>query len=267
MADNQKTAPPYFGFYPRDFMDGVLAMPADLRGCYISLLCFQWTAKSVPGDHVAQLRNIMGVASNGAAKKAWATLQSKFQRQADGRWVNARLEKERVKVDAFFDAQRAKAAKGGRPKKTGDDNPGKKPGQNPGVTPRQTPGRSQPDPDPDPDQVRTKEYGADKAGAPRAPVENRINPTAWTIGLAICHRVIEDFPTQSDNWSHELKARMSNQGIDPGDQGPHGDKRVFWSRVLDACIAQRRFRKGDGGLREWRWRHDARQDRKARKAS
>jgi uncharacterized protein YdaU (DUF1376 family) len=154
VADEKATAPPYFGFYPRDFMDGVMHLSAELRGCYISLLCFEWTAKSVPGDDPAQLRNIMGVASNAAATKAWAVLQGKFERQPDGRWLNARLERERTKVDAFFESQRAKAALGGRPKKNDapnpEGNPGKNPGKNPGVKPGQSPGRTHPDPDTEP---------------------------------------------------------------------------------------------------------------------
>jgi len=116
-------------------------------------------------------------------------------------------------------------------------------------------------------EERTSEYSAEKAGAPRSPVENRLQPSAWTIGLAIAHRVIEDFPDESNNWSHELKARMLNQGIDPNDQGPKRDQGKFFARVLEACIEQRKFRKGDGGVVAWRYRHAERQARKHRRAS
>jgi hypothetical protein len=112
-------------------------------------------------------------------------------------------------------------------------------------------------------EERTNEYSAGTAGAQRAPVENRIRPTLWTIGLAIAHRVIEDHPEQSEHWSAELKARMLNQGIDANDRGPKGDKAKFFERVLAACIEQRKFRKGDGGVIEHRWRRRAREDRRA----
>lgn len=116
-------------------------------------------------------------------------------------------------------------------------------------------------------EERTKEYSADKAGALRAPVENRLRPTAWTIGLAIAHRVIEDDPQHSENWPEELKARMLNQAIDANDRGLKGDKPKFFQRVLDACIEQRKFRKGDGGVLAWRARHQARLERKRQRVA
>lgn len=78
--------------------------------------------------------------------------------------------------------------------------------------------------------------------------------SVWNRGLAISHRVIEDFPENEENWPHALKSRMLNQDIDPYDRGPKGDKQMFFMRVLEACIEQRKHRKGDGGVLAWRHR-------------
>lgn len=110
---------------------------------------------------------------------------------------------------------------------------------------------------------RTNEYSAGCAVASRTPVENRLTPNRWTIALAIAHRVIEDDPRRPENWSENLKARMLNQGIDANDKGPKGTKAKFFERVLAACIEQRKFRKGDGGVFEHRWRRRARDERRA----
>lgn len=100
----------------------------------------------------------------------------------------------------------------------------------------------------------TKDYSAGKTGASRAPVEKPVRAGLWNRCLAIAHRVIEDYPNNSENWSHELKSRMLNQGIDANDQGPGRDKPKLFARVLEACIEQRKTRRGDGGVFEWRHR-------------
>ncbi len=110
-------------------------------------------------------------------------------------------------------------------------------------------------------QELTSEYSADKAGAPQATAGSR-TPTLWTRALAIAHRVVEDYPNDSHNWGPELKARMLNQGIDANDQGQKRDKGKFFQRVLAACIEQRKFRSGDGGVIEHRWRRRARETRR-----
>jgi hypothetical protein len=114
---------------------------------------------------------------------------------------------------------------------------------------------------PRPGEERTSDYSAESAGAPLG-MRQQPKTAAWTIYLAICHTVIEDDPRHPENWPHELKARMLNQGIDANDQGPKGDKGKLFQRVLEACIEQRKFRKGDGGIVAWRYRHQRRQDEK-----
>lgn len=138
MAVDKASAPPYVKFYFRDFVEGVTTLPAVLRGCHIMLLAYQWNHGSVPGDDPAQLRMIMGVASNGEAKKCWEGVQHKYPQQADGCYRNARLEVERAKVQKFFDAQAVKAETAGRPKKekaAATEKPGHNPGRNPRVNP------------------------------------------------------------------------------------------------------------------------------------
>lgn len=104
----------------------------------------------------------------------------------------------------------------------------------------------------------TKEYSAEKSGAPGGPVEKSVKAGLWNRCLAIAHRVIEDYPDHPENWSHELKSRMLNQGIDANDQGPSLDKPKLFSRVLEACIEQRKTRRGDGGVVQWRYRRASR---------
>ncbi len=106
------------------------------------------------------------------------------------------------------------------------------------------------------DQERTEDYSAENHGASRSPVE-KSEPTTWTRGLAIAHRVREDYPKDPGNWLSEIKARMLNQGIDANDQGPDGTK--FFIRVWDEMLKQVKHRKGDGGVIAWRHRHAARQ--------
>lgn len=85
--------------------------------------------------------------------------------------------------------------------------------------------------------------------------------SVWKRGLAIAHSVIEDFPDEEHNWPHELASRMLNQGIEANDRGPNGDKPKLFARVLEACIVQRKLRKGDGGIHAWRHRQRDRRDR------
>ncbi len=90
------------------------------------------------------------------------------------------------------------------------------------------------------------------------PVE-KSEPTLWTVGLAIAHRVREDYPKEPGNWLSEIKARMLNQGIDANDCGPDGTKGKFFIRVWEEMLKQVKHRKGDGGVIAWRHRHAARQ--------
>jgi uncharacterized protein YdaU (DUF1376 family) len=156
VSSKPATSPPYFKFYPRDFADGVAHLSPAQRGAYISLLCHQWTAKAVPGDDVAQLRRIIGADSSREAAQIWEALKGKFERQDDGRYVNARLEVERVKVEELFAKQAANGAKGGRPKKSTNPplNPNRTHGKPVGLAVANRPGNpteSHPDPDPKPE--------------------------------------------------------------------------------------------------------------------
>lgn len=87
--------PPAFQFYADDFIAGVVALSPHEAGCYIRLLCFQWSSGRIPTD-VKTLEKICG----GKVSKA---VIKKFLRGK-----NARLETERKKQLEYRDKQRQK---------------------------------------------------------------------------------------------------------------------------------------------------------------
>ena len=102
--------PPAFQFYAGDFMRTVIAWSPEQRGCYISLLCHQWTEGSIPSDEASQAR-ICGL-NGGRIADALAVPLAKFD-PVEGdpsRMVNRRLERVRAEQDEY----RAKQADRGR---------------------------------------------------------------------------------------------------------------------------------------------------------
>lgn len=85
--------PPAFQFYADDFIGGTCDLTPHDVGCYMRLLCFQWTRGSIPDDKAKLERVTGGMVS--------ADVLAKFK---DGK--NARLEKERKKQSIWREKSR-----------------------------------------------------------------------------------------------------------------------------------------------------------------
>jgi hypothetical protein len=85
--------PPAFQFYVDNFVEGTCDLTPHDVGCYMRLLCFQWTRGSIPDD-VAKLERIVGGTVS-------ADVLAKFK---DGK--NARLEREREKQSIWREKSR-----------------------------------------------------------------------------------------------------------------------------------------------------------------
>lgn len=81
---------PAFQFYPDDFLAGTVGMSCAERGLYITLLCIQWSRGTVSEEEIARL-------GGGMAPPERCFVMSKFVQVEEGRYQNARLEKERGK--------------------------------------------------------------------------------------------------------------------------------------------------------------------------
>ncbi len=100
---------PAFQFYPKDFlMDGnVAGMSLAERGAYITLLCICWQERSLPAD-TTRLARMVGCPV-GAFRRLWPALEPCFRASSvqPETLIHPRLEKERVKQDAFRKRQAA----------------------------------------------------------------------------------------------------------------------------------------------------------------
>lgn len=115
-----RSRPPSFDFYADDFMAGTVHLPPAAVGCYIRLLCFQWSHGSIPNDP-RQLAQITGIYTE-EEKQMLSVCLSKFITTDDGRLQNERLEAERNKK-LLISARRSEAGKlGGRPGKYDTEN-------------------------------------------------------------------------------------------------------------------------------------------------
>lgn len=104
---------PAFSFYAKDFLAGTATMTLAERGAYVTLLCYQWDAGSVPGSERERAR-ILGC--NAAQERAvWSKLVTKFTR-AGGAYQNTRLETERAKQADRRQKLAANGSKGGSQK-------------------------------------------------------------------------------------------------------------------------------------------------------
>ena len=104
-----------------------------------------------------------------------------------------------------------------------------------------------------PDPVRTKNVQRDRTATPSAQlVEISVEipkcpdnspqsgiTTPWKRTVAICHAVIDTH--ERADWSHEVKARMAQQGL-PLDERGGADQRELWSRALDYTDNARQVR-------------------------
>lgn len=85
-------------------------MSLQQAGAYIRLMCRCWLKGSLPSD-VAELGRLCG-ATPGQMRKFWPDITKCFQQREDGRWIHARLDKEREKQATYRD----RASRGGSAK-------------------------------------------------------------------------------------------------------------------------------------------------------
>ncbi len=149
-----------FSFYPTDFLIGTMFMEAEEVGAYIRLLCYQWQEGFVP-DSDENLKKICGI-----SPKRLARVLEKFEKCADGKLRNSRLEEVRENREQFIEAQRLKGKKGGRPPKSRGFS-GEKPGVSSGLSrtkAEQNPEESLPVPVPTPSTPVRPKPGATTSG-------------------------------------------------------------------------------------------------------
>ena len=101
-SDSLKSAP-WFDFYPERFIAGTAIMELAERGAYITLLCHQWLAGSLPEDPRILARLVGG-------EVALAVLE-KFPVCDDGKRRNAKLESVRAEQMARMLKSKEKAQK------------------------------------------------------------------------------------------------------------------------------------------------------------
>lgn len=91
-----------------------MLMTYEQRGIYRELLDQQWVEGSLPSDpkHLATILRL----TPGKFAKVWPLISAKFQKNSDGRLINARLEFQRKKLDQYIEEQRKRGEKGGRRK-------------------------------------------------------------------------------------------------------------------------------------------------------
>lgn len=92
---------PSFQFYPGDWIAGTSTLTLEEKGAYIECLAHQWHAdEGIAGDDPQALSRLLRV-TPAVAKRVWVGLAKKFERQDDGTYRNARLEKIRAERLAF----------------------------------------------------------------------------------------------------------------------------------------------------------------------
>ena len=86
---------PAFLFYPNDYLGGTMGMTFEQKGAYIELLMLQFNrghmTKDMIGHTVGQL---------------WDEIQDKFQKDAEGKYFNVRLDEEKLKRQRFTESRR-----------------------------------------------------------------------------------------------------------------------------------------------------------------
>jgi len=137
--------PPAFQFYADDFVAGTSILSTEEIGAYILLLCHQWNAGSIPNDDKLILR-----IAKITQPFDLGLLRSKFE-LVDGCLKNARLERERLKQQAYREKQAENGAKGGRPKTLAFPKP----------NPTHNPNESFPSPSPSPRESESAPAPAD----------------------------------------------------------------------------------------------------------
>lgn len=86
---------PAFLFYPNDYLGGTMGMTFEQKGAYIELLMLQFNrghmTKDMIGHTVGQL---------------WDGIKDKFQKDAEGKYFNVRLDEEKLKRQRFTTSRR-----------------------------------------------------------------------------------------------------------------------------------------------------------------
>jgi uncharacterized protein YdaU (DUF1376 family) len=102
---------PAFQFYPADFLadENVVVMSLAGRGAYITLLCYCWREGSIPVDFT-RMGRMCGVDSSAMAQ-LWEELHGCFEKAGD-RYINPRLERERIKQAEHRNERRESGRKG-----------------------------------------------------------------------------------------------------------------------------------------------------------
>lgn len=98
-------------------MAGTVHLPPAAVGCYIRLLCFQWSHGYIPNDP-RQLAQITGVYTE-EEKQMLSICLLKFKANENGTLENERLETERQKKLAISQRRSESGKLGGRPAKNG----------------------------------------------------------------------------------------------------------------------------------------------------
>jgi uncharacterized protein YdaU (DUF1376 family) len=105
----EMSAAPAFQFYPESFLAGTVLFTNEEKGIYMTLLCYQWSHGHLPSD----LKLVAHMA--GCSIKKLQRVLTKFIQDEKGGYYNERLEKEKIKQEAFRERQRQNGACGGRP--------------------------------------------------------------------------------------------------------------------------------------------------------
>lgn len=101
--------PPAFQFYVDNFIEGTVDFSPYEEGCYIRLLCYQWSRGFIPNE--PRLLKLI------AGGKVPASVLKKFPKQ-NGVRLNERMELERDKQDAFRQKQSEKGKKSAESRRT-----------------------------------------------------------------------------------------------------------------------------------------------------
>jgi len=103
MSDTPAKSAPWFDFYPERFIAGTAIMELHERGAYITLLCHQWLAGSLPND----LRALSRLAGGDVPE----AVLDKFPVCGDGKRRNAKLENVRTEQIERMQRNRGRAQK------------------------------------------------------------------------------------------------------------------------------------------------------------
>jgi uncharacterized protein YdaU (DUF1376 family) len=117
LPDDDRIKRPAYQWYVADARGDeiYMLMTYEQRGIYRELLDHQWVNGSLPADPVDIGRLLAGF-SRTKFLRLWPLISTKFLQKSDGRWINAKLEKQREILDQFIEERRKRGQIGGRRK-------------------------------------------------------------------------------------------------------------------------------------------------------